>query len=282
MKKSLSRFLIFILASLGGAGVSAAAPVGRPLTPAYSQSAAAAVAPLYQNYLQQHPGLQIEAAQIGNITIIRFLVNGACSDDGCYTTALAANAQGGFRQVLVLRAPQVQYFPSKSPYPVLRINGIDWAYTFHSGYIADLKSAGDAFTATLRPKGATAQEINAALSASGWPANLPYLIHEVTPGGNAPATLLVAPDLTSPAGQQDCAADLCHLWFLVYRDGAWSASIGTTGTGLFAVLPADHSGVSRIGVGEQEGFNVYSWAAKEGAWKETGSTFANLSQPGAQ
>ena len=280
--KTSWRCLSIAVATLCSSTLAAAKPAGQLEKPSYSAAAAISVRSLYSNFLGQHPDLTVQAAQIGAITIVRFLDNGACPDGGCYTTALRANPQGGFTQVLVLRAPEIQYYKSKGQYPVLRVNGIDWDYTYHSGYIADLKSAGQAFTATLRPQGATAQQIEAALSASGWPENLPPLIHEVQPGGGAPTTLLVEPDETTTAGQADCAQDVCHIWFLVYQDGAWKASTGTTGTGLLAVLPADQAGVGRIGVGEDQGFFTFSWEPDPGRWVETGSTFSKVPPQGAQ
>jgi hypothetical protein len=280
--KILWRYLSIAVAALCSNTIAAAVPAGQLETPSYSAAAAISVRSLYSNFLSHNSALTVQAAQIGAITIVRFLENGACPSAGCYTTALRANPQGGFTQVLVLRAPEIQYYKGKGSYPVLRVNGIDWDYTFHSGYIADLKSAGEAFTATLRPQGTTAQDIDAALSASGWPKNLPPLIHEVQPGGGAPTTLLVAPDETTTAGEADCAQDACHIWFLVYQKGAWTASTGTTGTGLLAVLPPDQAGVARIGVGEDQGFFTFSWDTALSRWVETGSTFSKVPAQGAQ
>jgi hypothetical protein len=274
----LKQFLSgFIFAGLLATGFAAeAAPQGRLTTPSFSVSGAAAVSSLYSNYIAANPGMQAEGFAVGRVEIVSFSIDGSCPSDGCYTTVVVQTPNGGYRQVLSLKTDKIQYYAGDRPYPILHVNGLDWYYTAMNGYIADLKSAGAAFVPTGRPVGRTKDQIDSALKTSGWPQGVPELVQEITPGGNAPTTLLVIPDQTTPAGQADCAANNCHVWFLVYQSGRWVASTGTVGTGLLAQLPPDQNGVQQIGVGEIEGFNTYSWSRSDRRWEKSASTFSTV------
>jgi hypothetical protein len=257
--------------------LSASAALHRPLVqPDFTASAAGAVTPLYSSYLKQNPDLQVTADSVGRVTIVRFLVGGSCPAAGCYTTVVTLLPNGNYRQIFAMQTPSIAYYATQGPFPTLRAKGLDWDYVAMYGYTADLKSAGQAFVPTQRPEGSTSTDIEKALSTSGWPRDLPPLVQEIQPGGGAPTTLMVIPDMTTKPGQLDCAADACHIWFLIYSQGQWVASNGTTGTGLLAVLPADPDGASRIGVAKPAGFQTYSWSASDNRWELTGSTFSKV------
>jgi hypothetical protein len=265
----------FVFAGIFTAGFSAeAAPQGKLVTPDFTASGAAAVSSLYENYINANPGMMAEGVAVGRAEIVRFSIDGSCPQGGCYTTVVTQTSNGGYRQVFSLKTDKVQYYSGDRPYPILHVNGIDWYFTELSGYVADLKSVGSAFVPSGRPAGRTKTQIDAALESSGWPMNVPEVVQEVTPGGGAPTTLLAIPDQTTTAGQADCAANSCHIWFLVYRHGRWVSSTGTVGTGLLAQLPPDQNGAIQIGVGETEGFNTYSWSTSDGRWEKTASTFS--------
>ena len=273
VKQLLSGFIFFV-GSLAAASGAEAATHGRLATPDFTVSGAASVAPLYSNYTSVNPGMEAEGFQVGRVTIVRFVLAGSCPEEGCYTTVVTQAPNGGMRQVFSLKTSKVQYYAGYGPYPTLRVNGLDWSFTATYGYIADLKSAGSAFVPTGRPKGRTERQVDAALQDSGWPQGVPALVQEVTPGGGAPTTLMVIPDQSTPAGQEDCAASSCHVWFLIYKAGRWVASTGTVGTSLLALLPPDQNGVQQIGVGELQGFNTYSWKPSDERWEKTASTFS--------
>ncbi len=282
MRSVQRRFFVVVLGLLLSVQLASAKTQGQIVSPDYDSSATATIRPLYSGYLEQNRGLQVQAAAIGKIEIVRFLIGGNCPPDGCYTTVVTEQPDGKYRQIFALKTRSVTYYHGTGAFPVLRVNGMDWDYTFANGYIADIKSAGEAFVPTLRPQGQTADEIGKALSSSGWPNGVLPLVHEVQPGAEAPTTLLVIPDMTTTLGQQDCAAGSCHVWFLVYVNGSWKASTGTTGTGLLAVLPPDAQGIVRIGVAETAGFFTFSWSVQDSRWEQTGSTFSAVPRQNSQ
>lgn len=259
--------------SIASSGVAEAAS---PLVS--TATATAAVQKQYSHFLASSPGASVKGASVGDLMIAQFAGDSMCSAGKCYTTAYMKMPGGGVQQVLAVRAGAVG-IASKGPVPELLIDGVLWDYAAGQGYIASVSSAGRPFVPNLVLHGASAKQVAGALGEGGWPIGVPALVSEVKPGGDAPATLVAVPDMTTASGQEACAVGRCPVALLVGHGGAWKVSAVTRGTGLLALLNTKHNGGSEIGVGKNQGFEAFGWSAEQTKWLPAYTTYRSEVTP---